>query len=88
MPPAGPIISVFLRAGFPCCWARMPSVISRIAGSAASVLGSSQFLVGGAIALLLGALPPDGFGYLPATLAVLAFGTLAAAVGVWRLRTK
>lgn len=58
------------------------AVDPRIAGSAASLLGSLQFGVGGTVAVVVASLPHAGFGPLPLILMMLALGTLAAAVVV------
>lgn len=50
----------------------------RIAGSAASLLGATQFIVGGITAAIAANFPSETFGAFPWILAVLGLGTLAA----------
>jgi DHA1 family bicyclomycin/chloramphenicol resistance-like MFS transporter len=50
----------------------------RIAGSAASLLGSTQFVVGGVTAVTVANLPMENFGAFPLILGILGVGTLAA----------
>ena len=54
------------------------AVDPRIAGSASSMLGSLQFVVGGAVALAVANLPMINFGPFPWILLALAVGTLVA----------
>jgi len=56
------------------------AVDPRIAGSAASLLGSLQFGIGGVVALTVASLPMTNFGPYPLILFVLAIGTLVSAV--------
>jgi MFS transporter, DHA1 family, multidrug resistance protein len=54
------------------------AVDPRIAGSASSMLGALQFVVGGVVALAVASLPMINFGALPWILMALAVGTLVS----------
>jgi len=53
------------------------AVDPRIAGSASSILGALQFLVGGLVAITVASFPMTDFGVFPWVLIVLTLGTLA-----------
>jgi MFS transporter, DHA1 family, multidrug resistance protein len=61
------------------------AVDPRIAGSASSMLGALQFIVGGLVAIAVAGLPMTNFGIFPWVLVILALGTLA---GVTVARTS
>jgi hypothetical protein len=50
----------------------------RIAGSAASLLGSTQFIVGGITAAVAANLPSETFGAFPWVLGILGIGTFVS----------
>jgi hypothetical protein len=54
-----------------------------IAGSASSILGALQFLVGGFVAVSVASFPLTDFGAFPWVLGILALGTLAGVLVAW-----
>lgn len=52
------------------------AVDPRIAGSASSMLGAGQFVIGGLVSIIVASLPTENFGVFPPILALLSIGAL------------